>query len=1348
MNPPSVPVIEVSADPCIGAEATITGTAGDDVLVGTDGDDVIVGGDGNDTIEGGFGNDVLCGGAGDDHIVGNEGDDQISGGDGNDTIGGGMNDDVILGGPGDDIVEGKRGSDQLFGGDGADHLAGNEDNDTVLGGEGNDVLGGGMNDDVILGGPGDDIVEGKRGSDQLFGEDGADSIVGGQDADVVAGGAGDDTLGGGKDNDELFGQAGDDAIAGKAGADYLDGGDGTDALDGDGGTDICDDGETNVDCEVETNNGDPAPATCGGLEATIVGTSGDDAIVGTSGDDVIAGGDGNDTITGGDGNDVICGDTGNDAISGDAGIDLLMGGDGNDAIDGGDGIDTALGLAGNDVISGGAGDDDLDGGVGDDTVEGDAGFDRVGGGAGDDALAGGTDDDALDGGAGTDEADGEAGQDRCANAETLTSCEEDSTDVTGFDVVGDELATPPAGTVLDLVGPSPIDPLQVSLTTNGGIGEHDVLVTPARGLAASLGDLVVMPPYDISIPIAAPEVASVDLVLPYREDLLGSTPETDVRAVYFNHNEGAWDFLPNQVLDTEANTISVTTDHLSTYGVIRVESLLDLLTDSQIDLGALVAAQSTCAATAEGAYRAMVLADGPLSYWPMDDTGSVLTDAVGSNDGVIPAQGENVTSLVAGESGGALLLQSDAGLKATAPVPLSGAAPPSEFSFEVWVSGNTVGGTIMEVGEAFSADKFFDGDETHGFVRFTDGTVTSALDFEPSITEFGETLLHVVVTVDDFIVRVYVNGDLSDQELAAGRLPRWEANPEISVGPSFTFDFVDSALTYDEMAFYDRALASSEISDHYLTGVATTNNADTDGDGLTDCEEEHGMFVLGWLNDEVDGSIEVGPTSRFVITTDPTQPDTDGDGLTDGEEMGLSLNVSVIGSISPSEVDFLESIGITRTRLMSSNPWSIDTDFDGTSDAIEAANLELGFLPQITRPGPESAGIPPFTLLQPASAGPSPLVNPMSSNNENILGRDTRQIRYRDEALLFDSSWNCVQQCDELNTWASTHRSGCYFGPWGCDSDAEQIRDKIQELAAAQGVFDDNQDYDALTMALLANETCQEFGYEDCDDFVQPGTPSSLLVGTVAPAATPLADAMESWLKQHTGQQQLRRSPARQGLIIASLVALLQIVSPEPDADLEQILDTCEDLLANDPHATELLGELDLGLTGAQDGQGTFRVTTTCESMPKYVPAGDVRQAATHRVQAIANGHTFLLSYRSVTYVGGDRGFSRRWKDAIPPCPTKAPAEQCDEYPNYASGESGPEGVDNNLSTASLQVMPASDNSAEGGHYSAMVTGTLAGTQGALFLVIPVPSLPKTLRIPGTILIRSTTGSPQLPPNS
>jgi cysteine-rich repeat protein len=99
---------------------------------------------------------------------------------------------------------------------------------------------------------------------------------------------------------------------------------------GDPSDTACDDPDT---CD-GAGNCQTNTVTCGGMNATICGTSGNNLLFGTSGPDVIHGLGGNDVINGFNGNDKICG--------GD-GFDQLIGWNGNDALDGGSGFDACAG---------------------------------------------------------------------------------------------------------------------------------------------------------------------------------------------------------------------------------------------------------------------------------------------------------------------------------------------------------------------------------------------------------------------------------------------------------------------------------------------------------------------------------------------------------------------------------------------------------------------------------------------------------------------------------------------------------------------------------------------------------------------------------------------------------------------------------------------------------------------------------------------------------------------------------------------------------------------------------------------------------------------------------------------
>lgn len=69
---------------CLGAPATVVGTAGADVLRGTQRRDVIAALGGADRIYGRGGDDLLCGGAGDDLLDGGSGRNRLHGGPGRD----------------------------------------------------------------------------------------------------------------------------------------------------------------------------------------------------------------------------------------------------------------------------------------------------------------------------------------------------------------------------------------------------------------------------------------------------------------------------------------------------------------------------------------------------------------------------------------------------------------------------------------------------------------------------------------------------------------------------------------------------------------------------------------------------------------------------------------------------------------------------------------------------------------------------------------------------------------------------------------------------------------------------------------------------------------------------------------------------------------------------------------------------------------------------------------------------------------------------------------------------------------------------------------------------------------
>jgi Ca2+-binding RTX toxin-like protein len=365
---------------CHGREATIVGTAGNDVLQGTPGRDVIWGGPGDDTIYGQLGNDLICGGGG------------------------------------DDVIHGGRGNDEVFGGNGADRVFGDLGDDKVSGGAGAyDDVAGGLGIDTVNGGPGNyDLVHGDYGYDRMSGGPGkhdiasfATAVAGGKGTGIwasltkhVARGDGHDKL---YEFEDLEGSAFRDTLIGNGGPNEIKGGPGNDSIFGDGGRDTIDGGQGTDGCRGAlgrtTSCGheaapdgsayvqvDEAPNGGGGVQ--VVGGAGPDQI-GASFDQAT------ETLTvkaaarlavgpgcvnpPGRPKQVEC------ALDGPARWLMVDLGPGNDSFR----AEGSLVAVGSVRVNGGEGDDVIRGGPEDDLFESGPGADKLYGGAGADGLVGG-----------------------------------------------------------------------------------------------------------------------------------------------------------------------------------------------------------------------------------------------------------------------------------------------------------------------------------------------------------------------------------------------------------------------------------------------------------------------------------------------------------------------------------------------------------------------------------------------------------------------------------------------------------------------------------------------------------------------------------------------------------------------------------------------------------------------------------------------------------------------------------------------------------------------------------------------------------------------------------------------
>lgn len=121
------------APTCRGVVASITGTAGNDVLTGTPRRDVIAAFQGEDTVVSLSGRDLICAGSGNDHVGAGSAADRVFGGAGGDRLLGRAGPDVLKGGSGPDALRGNRGADRLRGGPGFDRCRGGAGVDSIRG---------------------------------------------------------------------------------------------------------------------------------------------------------------------------------------------------------------------------------------------------------------------------------------------------------------------------------------------------------------------------------------------------------------------------------------------------------------------------------------------------------------------------------------------------------------------------------------------------------------------------------------------------------------------------------------------------------------------------------------------------------------------------------------------------------------------------------------------------------------------------------------------------------------------------------------------------------------------------------------------------------------------------------------------------------------------------------------------------------------------------------------------------------------------------------------------------------------------------------------------------------------
>lgn len=181
-------------------------------------------------------------------------------------------------------------------------------------------------------------------------------------------------------------------------------------------------------------------------------------------------------------------------------------------------------------------------------------------------------------------------------------------------------------------------------------------------------------------------------------------------------------------------------------------------------------------------------------------------------------------------------------------------------------------------------------------------------------------------------------------------------------------------------------------------------------------------------------------------------------------------------------------------------------------------------------------------------------------------------------------------------------------------------------------------------------------------------------------------------------------------------------------AEAETLADQCRQLVTR----AELLS------TGQVGGVARHPCATT----RIFFPGSDVPAAAAHKLDAIRANPSWVqlhnLSHAERTRQMQADGFPAGWKQQRAEClggTYDATVIECDEYPYFASMESGPQGDPANpagWTGFSLRLLSSAQNGQEGNKYRDFKNACgLVGpeTWGTPFLVVPVPTGPPTTQV-------------------
>lgn len=232
----------------------------------------------------------------------------------------------------------------------------------------------------------------------------------------------------------------------------------------------------------------------------------------------------------------------------------------------------------------------------------------------------------------------------------------------------------------------------------------------------------------------------------------------------------------------------------------------------------------TDADAGEQGYRTVVLADAPLAYWRLGDTGTVAKDEVGAHPGTYVGVVSHAQGAIAGSTDTAAVFDGTNYIEVENAPGFEGKAP---FTIEAWASPVAGASDPMCIAAKTFAPGGASGGVADGYTLYL-GVPTNATHLARFKSSVGETVSgttlnngsfsHIVATYDGATLVMHVNWKHVGDAPSTSAITSVSRNLTLGAGRGGIYCYFRGAL--DEIAIYDKALSLAQVRAHYQAGVS------------------------------------------------------------------------------------------------------------------------------------------------------------------------------------------------------------------------------------------------------------------------------------------------------------------------------------------------------------------------------------------------------------------------------------------------------------------------------------------------------------------------------------------------